>query len=350
MLRLWLFIVGVPSPLVVLRAGYVPCIVALVLSVGGPFTEAVLRKFADGEPLFILGDPSSINFTADLTIENIAFEGVTGNTPAVFRSYDMVRSTIDSCLFRNGSIGFESLGGISNRFVNCIFEFAEIGLKFDKFVSNAGGGYPNLNILEKCIMAGNTKWGIWFDNGRVLTCNDCDIEGNGTLNDATTGGVYVGPNIGSEGSTPNSIATILNSCWFEANQGKSSLVFEDGKNYVNDCYFVFNLDTDHSIYIKGGNYFINNCHADEAKSQSIYEESTVNSGNEIFFSTFPGFELDELSGTIYNPLKTTVFYQEGIKHKGGSYASVPNVIISYDSNGYRMDSYSGCDNNIYSVI
>lgn len=272
---------------------------------GDDQSESILKKKsgASTAPVLTIGSASATNFTSGVTVEKLTFDGLskTASTDAV-KTYDIVRTVFNRCIFKNAGGGFTGLGGIYVTFNDCSFDACNIGCTFDKFTSLAGGGWPNGITLNSCLLLNNSTWGIWFDSGRLLTLNQCEIEGNGTNGVNTTGGVRIGANIGQEviAYVPTSTGARIRDCWCEANAGAASIVLLGGKNIVNSSYFVFNPQSTFDIYISGGNYYVDNCLADMAKSPNLFEDSGVSTGNWINASVLPNI--------TYSTLKTRVDY------------------------------------------
>jgi hypothetical protein len=285
--------------------------------VGEGMTNTVLQKLtADGGDLFVLGSATQTTFLAGLKMSNLTFRGIIGNTGSAVKAYDCVRSSFSSCIMSDSIIGFNLLGGISLHLTDIITSDNQIGLNLDHFSSNAGGGWPNLIVCDHCMFVDNSKWGVNFVKGRMLKLNDCDIEGNGTSGDATTGAVSVS-GVGSEGDLVNSIGLMANGCWFEANKGDASVVLSSGNNSLNECYFIANPQAIYDIHIKGGRYALKNCEGDTSKTYNVYEEAAILNGimeNSIFYNLH------------YNPIKTRVVTEDGqVITRGGEVPVITNM-------------------------
>jgi hypothetical protein len=241
----------------------------------------IQKRSSDGLSLFTVGSASATALSTELWVQGITFSGIAANTPAAVQLYDLVRSTFQECIFQNSIAGLISSGGISNTYRNCIFQNNQIGIKFDKFTSLAGGGYPNNNELKDCGIYSNSLQGIYFNNGRNLNITDCDIESNGTSGNSATMGVYVA-NVNSEnsGAAPAIGISMLN-CWMEKNAGDAALQTNSGINTVRSSYFVGNANATNDIHIVGGNYHLSEVAFGTNKSANVLESAGSSSGNSI---------------------------------------------------------------------
>ena len=80
------------------------------------------------------------------------------------------------------------------------------------------GAPPNLVRIRDSLIEGNANWGIDYDQGSHLILESCDIEGNGTSGNSSTGAVHIGASLGGE--TGFAVVRIVG-CWLEANSGQS---------------------------------------------------------------------------------------------------------------------------------
>ena len=240
----------------------------------------IQKKSADGLPLFIVGSATATTYSTQLWVQGITFSGVFGNTPAAVQLYDLVRSTFQQCVFQNSIAGLISLGGITNTYQNCIFQNNQIGVKFDKFTSLAGGGYPNNNEIKDCGIFNNSSQGIYFNNGRCLFVTDCDIETNGTSGNSATMGVYVA-NVNTENASASALGIVLSNCWLEKNAGDAALQTNSGVNTVRSCNFVANSNATNDIHVVGGNYHLSEVLFGTNKAANVLESAGSNVGNSI---------------------------------------------------------------------
>lgn len=284
----------------------------------GKKSTIIKKKTADGLPLLQISDTTATNFTSGLTIADITFKGVPGNTADVVAAYDMVRSVIERCVFSDGIVGFRSNGGIANEFRNCVFTTNQFGIALNKYTSQAGGGYPNLNTLSSCQFVDNTTWGIWFNGGRVLNIDSCDVGNNGTTGVGASGGIFVGAGIGSEGGLTNTMGINVTNTWFEANKGNASVQMSSGKNSISNCYFVANSNATYDVRIIGGKYNLFRLIGDLPKPENVYESEGVAVGNFITDCQF--------SNMTYDANKTTVTTNDGrVLRKGGEVPTVKAI-------------------------
>jgi hypothetical protein len=285
--------------------------------------ETIIRKKSGAAtaPLLTIGSAAATNFTAGLRVENITFDGLsTSATTDAVKHYDLVRSKFESCTFKNANNTYYGLGGIYVTFHDCTFDSGNTGARFEKFTSLAGGGWPNGITFENSFLINNPTWGLWFDDGRLVTLDQCEVEGNGTAGNSTTGGIRIGANIGLEGggATPNSIGLRARDTWCEANAGAASVVLLGGKNAIDSGYFVANPNATYDIYINGGYYHLEKCVADTSKSPNVFETASVSSGNWINACSFQNLS--------YNVAKTKIDY--------GTVAATPIYWAFYNNADY----------------
>lgn len=259
---------------------------------GDEYASTIIRRRgASGDAFITIGDPLATSFQANIVCSNVTFDGGPSTNGPCFVTYDMVRSVFTNVDFKGGSIAYHSQGGIANTFNHCFFRDALRGFVAEAFVASgtlspAGGGWPNINRLNDCHVIDNAQWGVWFNDGRLLIVENCQIEGNGTTLAADQGGVYIGPDIGTEISItdPESIGVVVNNSWLEANKGVSDIQFTSGINSVsNTNFFSPSTSVTNDIRIDGGKYRLRNLNMSFAKTANVLENSGAGVGNTIDF-------------------------------------------------------------------
>lgn len=279
--------------------------------------SVIQKRTADGKSLFQISDPTATNFTSGITIENLTFSGIAGDTPNAVVAYDLVLSRFENCSFKNAEVGMRSAGGITNEYKNCAFLSNFYGVVLDKFESNAGGGFPNNNTFFSCQIGSNTSWGVFFDNGLLLNIDSCDIETNGTTG-VNSGAVFVGPGVTTYGGS-TLIGVNIEKCWFEANTGDASIQLHGGRNKITDSHFIANPNTTYDIHILGGRYELGRLGGNNQKPANVFEHPEVAAGNRITDCDFANIS--------YDPKKTTVSLGSGrILARSGEVPVVSNLI------------------------
>lgn len=282
--------------------------------------STVIKRRTTGTGAFVtVGASGGTVFQANLVFSGLTIDGgATTNGPACVM-YDVVRSRCDGVIFNGGSRALVSYGGIANTFNHCNFQGAQRGLMIDGFapsggLSPAGGGWPNILRFNNCHFVDNTEWGVWFDKGRMLVLDKCQIEGNGTTLGASEGGVYVGTGIGDEieATDPDSLGLIVKDTWFEANRGVADLHLNSGHNSVeNSNFFSQSTMVTNDIRIDGGRYRFKNLNMSFGKNANVLENSGASSGNLM--------EFVQAAALSYNSSKTMVVQ--------GSYAFLGNGAV-----------------------
>lgn len=271
---------------------------------GAGRNQTIIKKKAGSTvgALLTVGAFASTNFMANVTIEGITFDGLNSSTTTWgVICYNFVRSRIVNCVFKNCYNGVYFQGGIASWLVDCVIIDNRQGFTADSFASSAGANWPNYHILQRCIVSDNTLWGVYFDNGRMLRLLDCDVEGNGTTADTTTGGVRVGANIDSEDAGANPFGIVITNTWLESNKGTAPIVMLSGRNMIYNCNMVANVDAVYDIYADDCNYNLYETLITTANSPSIFETAAVLVGNTI--TAVAGITLAEMS---INRAKTQV--------------------------------------------
>lgn len=244
----------------------------------------VIKKRAGGgvNPLITFGDPSSTIFASNVVVTDITLDAnsATETPGALVLGYDLVHSHFVNVQFRNGYTGVELAGGIVVGFDRCIWDsFVFRGLDIHKFTSLAGGGLPNAITLRKCVVGHCAEHGIFFNDGRMLTLDDCDVEACGTSGTGTAGGLRVGANIGNV-TLPNSYGLTCRGTWFERNGGLAAITCLSGRNKIDGTYFIANTAS-YDIYMNGCNYSLEGCVFDSAKANNIFQDTSILTGNFI---------------------------------------------------------------------
>lgn len=250
--------------------------------------KTIIRKYATSSAVLLtIGDSTPAIFQANVTIEGITFDGLNTTTAATVRSYDMVRSSFKDCTFYRGAIAYESYGAVANQFYNCTFDGASYGVKL-LWVAGLTSS-PNETLFNGCQLINNTLWGLYFEHGALCVLDSCEIEGNGTAGNSSTGGVYVASLEVLAPSLTNSMGVIAQNCWCEGNAGRASFYFVDGRNTVENCYFIANPNSTYDLYVNGGTYkAVNNSFAN-AKSYNIYETASSAVGSVVADNVGSGF-------------------------------------------------------------
>lgn len=242
--------------------------------------KTIIRKYStSSSALLTIGDTTPAIFQANITVEGITFDGLNTTTAAAVRTYDMVRSSFKDCTFMRANVGFAFNGGVANQFYNCMFDACNYGV-FMQWVSGMVS-QPNETLFNGCQFVNNYLWGLYFTHGALVVLDACEIEGNGTSGNSSTGGVYAGSLETLAPSLINSQGIIAQGCWFEANAGRASCSFADGRNTVRDCYFIANPNSTYDVYVSGGTYVLENCSFQNTKTNHLYETAGVSAGNYI---------------------------------------------------------------------
>jgi hypothetical protein len=268
---------------------------------GDGFGKSIIRKSsANTGPVLRIGNSAATSFTANVHLHGFTIEGAgLGLTTAGLELWDVVQSTFRLRL-RLCDAGLKSNGGISLDFAGSDMNANAKGAHIVKFASLAGGGWPNIFNFQNTNIKNNTQHGIYFNHGRVLNISGADIETNGTSGDLTTGGVWIGPNVGEESGLVSPGVCIDGGCWFEANAGRGAVVFESGRNSASDSYFVANANATNDVYVSGGRYALTNCDFDTNKAANIAETAEVSAGNFIFNCDYNAATIDAGKTVVIN--------------------------------------------------
>jgi len=245
----------------------------------------IIKKRAGGGvgPLITFGATSATIFASNVVVTDITLDANSAiETPgALVLGYDLVHSHFINVQFRNGYSGVELAGGIVVGFDRCIWDaFTFRGLDIHKFASLSGGGLPNAITLRKCVIGNCAEHGIFFNDGRMLTLDDCDVEACGTSGTGTAGAVRVGTNVGNV-TLPNSYGLICRGTWFERNAGLAAITCLSGRNKIDGAYFIANASASYDIYMNGCNYSLEGCVFDSPKTNNIFQDTSILSGNFI---------------------------------------------------------------------
>lgn len=286
--------------------------------------KTIIRKYATSSAVVLtIGDSTPAIFQANITIEGITFDGLNTTTAATVRSYDMVRSSFKDCTFYRGAITYESYGAVANQFYNCMFDAGNIGVKLTW--TSGVASTPNETLFSGCQFVNNPSWGLYMEHGALCVLDSCEIEGNGTSGNSSSGGVYV-TNIESfNPSLVNSIALIAQNCWCEANAGRATFSFNDGRNTIENCYFIANPNSTYDIYVSGGTYKASNLTFINAKTYNIYETTGTSNGSLVTDLNGSGF-----TPTIYRAVITkTIRDYGGIQTGLGTTAADGTLTVTF---------------------
>ncbi|MBZ9888133.1 right-handed parallel beta-helix repeat-containing protein [Mesorhizobium sp. BR1-1-3] len=218
------------------------------LIIRGANRQRTIISAAHSNPILRLGGSAATAFTERVLVEDIQFSAFAGSTPSAgIECWDIVHSTFNRVLAKGCTDGVRLNGGIANVLNDIEVEGNVRGIFATSFVSSAGGGYPNHNVVRDSKIKNNTSWGIDFANGNMLVVDACDIEGNGTNGVPLSGAIRV-RNVGTAITAPYSTGASISGCWFEANSGGGVVIFNSGQNSIRDCLFAFNANATYDIY------------------------------------------------------------------------------------------------------
>lgn len=257
--------------------------------------NTVLKNTVDSNPVITITSPTGT--PNQLNIRGIAFSGngsvtgwgtgngVAGNnlvgtiptTTCAVSAINLVHSMFIDCYFMNSTRGVDLQGGIGVAFLSCYAYWnGEVGFMIRK---SATSGYPNLISLRDSHAIENGMVGIYFDQGRGLFLDGCDVEGNGkntVIASSIACGLFVGSQTGLENGATNgpagtpfhTLAATVKSCWFEqngnnngagvpSNTNTAHIIHQHGYLEVDGCLFT-NVTAGRTIRINGGQYSIQN--------------------------------------------------------------------------------------------
>ena len=291
----------------------------------------IKRRTTGATPFVTYGSSSGTVFQSGVGFENITIDGGINTNGDAFVGYDIVRSQFRNVRFTGGAVACHLYGGISLSFYTCLFDMATTGLRIEKFTSLAGGGWPNIIRIIGGEIVDNTVWGAYFDDGRVFTLENVEVEGNGTTLGAAQGGVYIGPNVGSEVSVNDtySIGLIASGCWFEANKGAADVSLNNGINAIRDSnFFSTAAMVTNDVVINGGRYSLRNVNMSMSKTANVLENAGTVSGNIIESSDIPNL--------TYNQSKTSVYGNNKINTRNGVVPVIAGFSIPFEQTGITI--------------
>lgn len=290
-------------------------------------TTLIKKRIADGNPLIQFNLTTTVAYLAGISVSGIQFVGA-GDAPVIL-ARDMVRSIFSRCRFTNGTIGFQSLGGIGLEWHGCIFDVNATGVQLA--VNPTGlNGKPNLNTLQRCVVTNNTLYGVDFNDGQLLNVLNCDIETNGTTGNTATGGLIIRSAV-----TATSIGVIVDRTWFEANAGDSVITLAGGRNFLSNSHIVANPNATNDIKPTGGTYVLRNLNLPTSKTTSLNEGGSIGSPNWIDNCVIAG-------GLTYDATKTvntTAAWENFTCTLGGTGWALGNgfIIGRFKQMGKRVD-------------
>ena len=219
--------------------------------------NSVLNIKTDGiNGLKIIGDnPLTTASHGYFTIRGLAFTGSspTPRTANGLRIDDIAYCTVDECTFHNLNVGMHLHGALSNKFSGLIFNESVKGVVTTK---STGASGPHANYWSGCEFRMLTSLAYdAFETTSQAVFIGCQIEGNGTQGDSTTGGMVfrlsgsageVGPtfigcyfevqgggfDLNIAGDTSRRIAISINACNFNRASG-TKFVTNNIKTYNN---------------------------------------------------------------------------------------------------------------------
>ena len=279
----------------------------------------IFKTDATAEPIMRINSTTPTFFVAEILMGGFRMEGQVATTTACIESYGIANCHFHDIWLEKSVVGWQDYGAISCTWSEMITNANQFGVKMQWFDSTISAGDPNANWFNNCISTNNTKWGFWFNDGRLVSFNGGRCEGNGQAAlGADFGGVYIGQASGGRIGTENSLGTNrvddeavtgygraanISDMWFEGNIGIADIWFNGGYNTVSRCYFrtgsTFNVN---DIKISNGSYRLENNGHSVDKTNVIDEGVNVQSGNIIISDRF----VNNLTNINYDPDKTSI--------------------------------------------
>ena len=156
---------------------------------------------------------------AGVEFSNLGFESQNGKGVS-FRTQALAYCYFENCHFNGGQFAFFGVGLVSSSFTNCRFSWAaETGLRLQKGVAFS---YPNAITLTQCVIANNSKYGIYADNPGGIRMFGGSVEGNGAGAVGGTGAGVVLDHAGAV-SAGTAIAAAFYGVYFEFNTGRADV-------------------------------------------------------------------------------------------------------------------------------
>ena len=241
-----------------------------------------LSSGTNGQSVLYVSTNAATNFVANMSISDLTIDGLNSTKSTVGIEFTApVRLSVSKVKSLNCYHGFYVNGGVGTRFNECYLNSNVNGITFSNYAGTLGVNWPNYHQLNSCVITENVEVGVYFDGGRQLIVQNCDIESNGITANFNTGGLIVGPNVDIESGGLNSIGVKVYDCWFEANRGIASVAFKSGKNAVLGCNFVANPNSDVDIHVSGGSYILSDIEISSSKATAVYQDPAVANGNFI---------------------------------------------------------------------
>jgi hypothetical protein len=142
--------------------------------------------------------------------------------------------------------GIRNLGGLVMAIEACTIQGNNDGL-YCRLSAQTGGPPPNLVVVSGTNIIGNSNRGIDFGDGQsLIICDGSDIEGNGTIGDVTTGGLYV------QNTVDDLIGyghVVIRDSWFESNRGRSIQAYSG--DLIISATPILSAEAGRAVYARG---------------------------------------------------------------------------------------------------
>jgi len=176
--------------------------------------NTIIKASTDAMNTFhIQGDnPLTSASHAHITISDLGFAGgtPTPRTATGLFLQDVAFLTVAECTFTNLHVGLLNQGCLSSNFTGLTFTSNNKGTQTQK-----GDSAPNANLYLGCEWRQNLTMAFdGYDNTSGVSFIKCQIEGNGTQGNNSTGGVL----LRMDGSTGEAGPTFMQ-CYIETNRG-----------------------------------------------------------------------------------------------------------------------------------
>lgn len=153
-----------------------------------------------------------------VAVESLSLQ-LSGSTTDGIQILGLGSFTARDIYINNGNRGIYLNSGLTAVIDRCHIDNSQYGVLCR---TDGIGSPPNLVRINNTVFGGNAIYAIDYDTGSELQLYSCDIEGNGTAGNSSSGAIHIGANVNAFPGFGYAKIWIEN-CWLEANTGGYAL-------------------------------------------------------------------------------------------------------------------------------
>lgn len=160
-----------------------------------------------------------------------------------------------------GEYGFYGTDVLSSVFYDCIFRFADYGMRLEY----TDVSYPNAVTLVSCVVGNNNNYGIYVTGGSTFNMFGGSVESNGMTGSASVKFGVLLNNAGNQGSAAGNFSGV----YFEQNVGTADIWLANSVQSVASSISGCSFNRISSTYYTTNNIYVETANSGVAQTVSV---------------------------------------------------------------------------------